>query len=183
MQPPAARLHTIGYIGNLDPVKGLGLLLDAVPRLAAIGVEVRIAGTGRLRENVEATAAAEPSVHYHGVVGGRDKEDFFEACDVGIIPSIWAEPGGPTHTMIEWLASGRPVLVSRRGGLGEIVDEFAGSTAIEPTVTAIVAAVESLATSPAAWEHAVERVAPLAEDEHDLWVSTYEAIYASARAR
>ncbi len=182
IQPPAERARTIGYVGNLDAIKGLGLLLEAVPALAALGLEVRIAGSGRLLEEVKATAAAQPSVHYHGVVGGADKEDFFEACDIGIIPSVWAEPGGPTHTLIEWLSSGRPVLVSRRGGLGEVVDDFAGAIAIEPTVAGIVAAVRHL-TSGQAWKQGVDRVAPIAADAHDRWVSTYEAIYLSVQAR
>lgn len=182
LRPPAERLRTVGYIGNLDPIKGLRLLLDAVPALAALGIEVRIAGAGRLAQEVAATSAAQPSVHYHGVVAGKDKEDFFEACDLGIIPSIWAEPGGPTHTMIEWLSSGRPVLVSRRGGLGEVVDEFAGSIAIEPTVAGIIAAIESL-TPDQAWGHAVDRITPIVDDEHARWVSTYEAIYRSTQAR
>jgi glycosyltransferase involved in cell wall biosynthesis len=178
MRPPEQRLRTVGCIGNLDRIKGIEPLLEAAPALASLGVEVRIAGAGRLTQKVEAAAEAQPTVHYHGVVTGSAKEDFFEACDLGVIPSIWAEPGGPTHTMIEWLSSGRPVLVSRRGGLGEVVDLFGGSSAIEPTVSGIVAAIERLTSEPE-WRRQVAAVRPIADNEHETWIGRHVSIYRS----
>lgn len=181
MRPPSPTLRTVGYIGNLDPIKGLRLLLAAIPTLTRLGIGVRIAGSGRMADEVRAAADRYPSVRYHGIVGGDEKEDFFEECDLGVIPSVWAEPGGPTHTMIEWLSSGRPALVSRRGGLGEVVDDYGGSIAIEPTVEGILATIGSLASAEN-WAHAVDAVTPIVADEHARWVETYESIYLSAGA-
>ncbi len=126
-----------------------------------------------------AVASSQPTVHYHGLVTGKAKEDFFEACDVGVIPSIWAEPGGPVYTMIEWLFSGRPVIVSRRGGLAEVADEFGGVIAIEPTAEGIVTAIRRLSFD-STWRQEVSQVRPIVPDAYDGWIRTHESIYRSA---
>ena len=182
MRPPSATLRTLGFIGKLEAIKGVRALLDAVPALVALGVEIRIAGGGRLESEVASAAASQPLLHFHGVVSGEKKADFYEACDLGIIPSVWPEPGGPQYTMIEWLSSGRPVLVSRRGGLGEVVDAFGGSIAIEPTAEGIVGEIRRL-TAATRWRDTVDRVAPVVEDELDRWVEMHEGIYESVLRR
>jgi hypothetical protein len=118
-------------------------------------------------------------VHYHGVVSGSSKNTFFAACDAGIIPSVWAEPGGPTHTLIEWVCSGRPTLVSGRGGLGEVVDLYGGAIRIEPTVKGITSAITKL-TDPAEWNATLSSVESIdSTAELKRWVNIHEAIYAS----
>jgi glycosyltransferase involved in cell wall biosynthesis len=176
---PQTRLKSIGYIGGLDPIKGVGMLLGAAPVLAELGCEVHIAGDGRLADEVAACAERLPFVFYHGIVSGAAKEEFLGACDAGIVPSIWAEPGGPTHTMVEWLCSGRPVLVSRAGGLGEVVDLYPGAFAVEPTIDGIIGAVAEL-SEPAKWQSVRSQVRPIdGSGALDHWISTYEDIYRS----
>ena len=89
---PAPSLGTIGYLGALDVSKGVDALLDALPRLGALGLTVRVAGDGRLREAVSAAAGGSDRVHYHGVVAGAAKESFVSECDAAIVPSRWEEP-------------------------------------------------------------------------------------------
>jgi glycogen(starch) synthase len=174
---------TIGYLGALEPIKGVDRLLEAALRLNELGCALRIAGDGRLRPEVE-VAARLPGVTYAGVVSGAAKQEFFSACDLGIMPSVWAEPGGPANAMVEWLAAGRPVLVSNRGGLGEAIPLFPGSLPVEPTVDGIVAAVESLLEA-SAWREAVGLVrAPgTGEDDVARWVSDHERVFRSALGR
>ena len=93
--PPGDRLATLGYLGSLERTKGIDRLLAAAPGLARLGCDIRIAGDGRLREEVEAAAAREPNVSYEGPVAGERKDRFFEECDAGIVPSVWEEPGRP----------------------------------------------------------------------------------------
>ena len=177
--PPGERLATLGYLGSLDRVKGVDLLLEAAGELAQGGCRVRIAGDGRLRPEVEST----PGVEYVGVVGGATKHDFLAGCDVGVVPSVWDEPGGPPYTFVEWLAAGRPVLASRRGGLGEAVDELPGAIGIEPTAAGIVSAVRRL-LEPEAWRSAVAAVGPIGSPgDFDRWLDDHERIYAEARGR
>lgn len=182
LAPPGNRLRTIGYIGQLHVIKGIRPLIAAVPALQERGVSVVMAGSGRYREEVVEAAGRLPGLEYVGVVSGTEKDAFFESCDAGIVPSVWNEPGGPAYTSLEWLAAGRPVLTSTRGGLGECLDLLGGSIVIDPTADGIVAAVDRL-VDPAAWGAAVGSVRPVtAENEHERWTSAYEEVYERARA-
>lgn len=173
--PPGDRLRTIGYIGSLDRVKGVHVLLEAAPDLRRRGCAVVVAGGGRLRPEVEA-AAERGDVRFLGQVAGRQKRAFFELCDLGVVPSVWEEPGGPTYAMAEWLSSGRPLAVSPRGGLGEVIDDLPGAFAVEPTATALVAAVDRL-LDPAEWRRAVAAVRPPATGGPRDWLEAYLGVY------
>ena len=176
---PASPPHTLGYIGNLSREKGVDVLLRAAPALAERHLELRIAGGGRLEDEVVEAARTASNVSFHGIVKGDGKRDFLASCDIGVVPSVWAEPGGPTHTIVEWLGAGRPILVSPRGGLGEIIDDCAGAIAVEPTVKAIVSAVDAL-LDPGTWAAAVERVRPIdGEGEVERWVAQNLDVYRS----
>jgi glycosyltransferase involved in cell wall biosynthesis len=176
LEPPGPTLRTLGYIGALERSKGVDQLLAATPRLASRGLRVRVAGSGRMRPQVE-EAAARGLIDYVGVVSGSRRDDFIESCDLGVVASVWPEPGAPPFAMVEWLAGGRPVLASRRGGLAEALDATSGGIAIEPSADAIVAAVADL-EDESRWSAAVRRVtvAPPAPAE-DEWISAHEAIY------
>jgi glycosyltransferase involved in cell wall biosynthesis len=179
--PPRPRLGTIGYLGALETIKGVDRLLAAAAELEQLGCDLRLAGDGRLRPDVEQAAARSPRLAYDGVVSGAAKENFLRRCDVGIVPSVWAEPGGPTNVMVEWLAAGRPALVSNRGGLAEAIPLFPGAIAVEPTTTGIAAAVKSLVDEQA-WRRAVESVRPPSDGDDDVarWVSDHERIFRAA---
>jgi glycosyltransferase involved in cell wall biosynthesis len=178
---PRPRLETIGYLGALERIKGVDQLLSAAPELERMGCHLRLAGDGRMRRDVEEAAGRSGRISYDGVISGLAKREFLQRCDLGIMPSVWAEPGGPTNVMVEWLSAGRPALVSNRGGLGEAIPLFPGAVAFEPTAEGIVAAVAPL-LEPDAWRHAVERVRPPAasEDDVDRWVSDHERIFRAA---
>ena len=176
---PREQLHTIGYIGALERVKGVHVLLEAAPELARRGCTLVLAGGGRLEPEVQA-AAARGAVRFLGRVAGPAKTAFFDNCDVGVVPSLWDEPA--PYAPLEWLSSGRPVLVSVRGGVGELIESWGGAIAIEPTLQGIVKAVESL-LEPAAWQQALARVDRLGSTgEIAEWVDAHEAVYATALA-
>jgi glycosyltransferase involved in cell wall biosynthesis len=140
---PARPAHmpprSLGYIGRLEREKGVEVLIEAAEQLHAQGITVRIAGAGSLRPALERTP-----VEYAGVVEGDAKQRFLESCDAGVVPSLWLEPGGPPYSVLEWLSTGRPVLVSVRGGLVEAPDLFGGVRGFEPTPEALVAAFQQL---------------------------------------
>ena len=176
---PREQLHTIGYIGALERVKGVHVLLQAAPELARRGCTLALAGGGRLEPEVQA-AADRGAVRFLGRVSGPAKTAFFDNCDVGVVPSLWDEPA--PYAPLEWLSSGRPVLVSVRGGVGELIESWGGAIAIEPTLQGIVKAVESL-LEPAAWQQARARVDRLeSTGEIAEWVDAHEAVYATALA-
>ena len=176
--PPAGRLRTIGYIGGLAPTKGVRALVEAAPALARQGLTVRVAGDGTLRPQVEA-GAARGSLVYDGFLDGSRKVDFLAACDVGLVPSLWDEPSGPPYVVCEWLAAGRPVLVTPRGGLVEAVETLGGVFPLEPTAEGIVSAVAGLRDEPE-WRAAVAAVPQPAEDAVERWLDEHERVYRAA---
>jgi glycosyltransferase involved in cell wall biosynthesis len=170
----------IGYLGSLAPEKGTHALLDAAARLQGVPCELHIAGTGRLAELVTDRAASLPNLHYHGSLKGEAKEAFIARCDVGIIPSVWAEPGGPTQALVEWLTARRPVLYSRRGGLAECAS-LGGTVAIEPTGASIDAEVRRL-LDDAVWQDVVRSIGTWDRDEElARWIDHHLELYALAR--
>ena len=174
---PRGRPAVLGYIGTISRMKGIHLLLEAAPRLRQLGIRVRLAGDGRLRDEVSA-AVDRGLVDWDGRVLGDEKDRFFADCDLGIVPSVWAEPGGPTFTMAEWLAARRPVLVSTRGGLGEVAGVYDGSIPVEPTADAIVAALTELCEGDR-WRETVDAVRPIELESPAEWVGRHETIYRS----
>jgi glycosyltransferase involved in cell wall biosynthesis len=173
--PPPERLRVLGYLGALDPVKGVDRLLGAAATLA---LETRIAGDGRLRERVDTA----PSVRYEGIVESERKAAFLAGCDLGVVPSVWDEPGAPAFTVLDWLFAGRPVLASGRGGLAEVRDRLPGVIEIEPTVEAIRAEVMRL-SDPTEWRDAVAAVRPPDTEgrTREDWLDAHELVYAGVR--
>jgi glycosyltransferase involved in cell wall biosynthesis len=183
LRPPSATPLTVGYIGGLTHEKGIEELLDAVTELRGDGrFRFRIGGHGRLAPLVAERAEQLPNLTFDGLVRAGEKQAFIDRCDVGIIPSVWAEPGGPTHVLAEWLTAGRPTLVSLRGGLAEVVTGK-GAIAIEPTQRGIVDALLELA-DPERWERALsERGTWDGAAELDRWIGRQIELYEELASR
>lgn len=110
----------LGYIGRLDPLKGIEHLIAAYHELVAEGAPVQLKVAGRGAPPYEAhlrdVAGKGPGVEWLGFI---EPERFFGQIDVAVVPSVWEEPFG--RTVIEALAFGVPVIAARRGGIPEIV--------------------------------------------------------------
>jgi glycosyltransferase involved in cell wall biosynthesis len=181
VRPPRAKPAMVGYIGALDTTKGVDRLLQGAAGLKRLGLRLRLAGDGRLRSAVIDATERHSNVEWLGLVTGDHKRRFFESCDLGIVPSVWAEPGGPTFTMIEWLTAGRPVLVSNRGGLGEVAGVYPGSVAIEPSVESILEAIKE-ACETSRWSELVGAARSSgSRREVESWTTAHTEIYRVAR--
>jgi len=178
LRPPSPRPRTLGYIGALEHTKGVSRLLEDAPALGAAGLRLRIAGDGRLRPDVEAGAARDDHVDYVGRVAGAEKARFFESCDIGLMPSAWAEPGGPNYAVLEWLEAGRPVLVAATGGLAEAVEHLPGCFALDPAPDGLARATAAL-TEPDAWADALSKVSATRLPSFADWLGAHERIYRS----
>lgn len=175
--PSPVGLATVGYLGSLETNKGVHLLIDALPAIATLGLRLAIAGTGRLAERVRATADAHPHVlSYWGTVSGRTKREFISSCDMGILPSIWLEPGGPPNALIEWIRAGRPVLASARGGLSEAL-AIPGVGEVEPSTRGIASALADCVAEKrwSSWLSEIKR-GPSRLTEAN-WMERYVSIY------
>lgn len=173
LPPPESPPRTLGYIGALTRPKGVGLLLEAAPALARAGIELRIAGDGPLRAEVEACGP----VRYEGLVQGEAKTAFLASCDAGLVPSLWEEPSGPPYVVLEWLAAGRPVLATARGALAE-AHELGGVAALEPTVAGLL---EAVGRGERTWSELAAAVPVVSGDEDvERWLGETEEVYAAA---
>jgi glycogen(starch) synthase len=109
----------VGFLGRIEHTKGLETLLEAAHLVADGSLRVLVAGSGapgyveRLMQRYGGSAIE--------FVGYSKPSTFFATIDVLAVPSLWEEPLG--RVIYEAYAHGIPVIVSRAGGMPEIVDE------------------------------------------------------------
>ena len=139
LPPPAAGPGPLrlGYFGTVMPSKGLHVLLDALALLPRGLVTLRIHGNVVPYHGDESYATRcfqrlQPGagVHYHGPYGLDELPALMAEIDVLAAPALWHEAFG--LTVREALAAGRPVLVSRVGGLQDAVVDGGQGHVLEP---------------------------------------------------
>jgi glycosyltransferase involved in cell wall biosynthesis len=131
------------FLGRLHAVKGHRWAIEGAKRTRR---RLVLAGGWRL--------SLTRRVRYVGRVGGTAKADLLAGADCLWMPARWDEPFG--LTLIEALASGTPVLGTRRGALPEVVSPEVG--ALGDTLDELVARRDGLdRIDPAACRARVER--------------------------
>ena len=101
------------FLGRLHAVKGYHWAIAAAKRLDR---KLRIAGAWR--------PSLDPRVRYLGQVGGAPKAELLADARIAWMPALWDEPFG--MTLVEAMASGTPVLGTRRGALPEVITPDVG---------------------------------------------------------
>ena len=109
--PPGDKA-TFLYMGALSAHKGLGDLLRAWASSSLRGWgTLLLAGDGPMRREIEAAAAANPSVRYLGYLDETGKQSALRQAGWFVFPSRWPETCG--LVCAEALVAGRPILASR----------------------------------------------------------------------
>lgn len=120
------------FAGRLIHGKGADYLIEALAGLPADRrVEVRIAGDGPERPALEALAGrlgVADRVEFVGLE--QDMPSFWAACDVAVVPSAEFVEACPM-TPLEAMASAKPVIATRNGGLPELVVDGETGTLVE----------------------------------------------------
>jgi 1,4-alpha-glucan branching enzyme len=125
---------TVFFVGRLVPEKGVQVLLEAVPAVLQACPQTRfcIAGKGPMREPLERmaeTLGVAHAVDFLGFVTDEQRNRWMERADVAVFPSLY-EPFG--IVALEAMGLGTATVVSRTGGLAEIVEHGVDGWLVTP---------------------------------------------------
>jgi glycosyltransferase involved in cell wall biosynthesis len=134
-------------VGRLARVKGFEHLIEAASRLQRVAVA--IIGDGEMRPELERLAQASSArVMLVGNMPHHDVAQALAAADIVVVPSIVDDRGrvdATTSTALEALASGRPLIATKVGGIPEVVhDGENGLLVPQKDPAAVAAAIERL---------------------------------------
>ncbi|MGZ4164548.1 MAG: glycosyltransferase family 4 protein, partial [Tumebacillaceae bacterium] len=125
---------TVFFVGRLVPEKGVQVLLEAAPAVLQACPDTRfcIAGKGPMRDTlgrmVEELGIAS-AVEFLGFVTDEERNRWIKRADVAVFPSLY-EPFG--IVALEAMGLGTATVVSRTGGLAEIVEHGVDGWVVEP---------------------------------------------------
>lgn len=113
----------IYFIGRPVSEKGAHVLIEALPKVRAAGVAVKlvIAGGGQRGhlEDLARQLGVWDNVYFTGRVSDEDRDNLYQVADLACFPSLY-EPFG--IVALEAMAAHCPVVVSNAGGLAEVVE-------------------------------------------------------------
>lgn len=179
-RPSLAEAPTMrfGFLGRVEPEKGIEVLLAATRGLAG-DWRLMIGGRGEA-DYVQALRRAydDPRIVWLGQVEA-EAEAFWPKVDVLVAPAVWAEPFG--RSVVEAVQQGRGVIASRIGGLPEAAQGAGMSALIEPgDAGALTAAMQAAVDQPGRWRFAA--VGAPAWTEASI-VEAHRAVYRQVLSR
>ena len=176
------------FVGRLVEEKGVEDIVHAVASLAVDQPDVAavLAGVGQHADRVRGLAAelgVAERVHLPGWVDPADVPSWFAAADVAVAPSRvgpdgWTE--GQGLSIIEAMATGRPVISTATGGIPEtIADGHTGLLVAPADPVALARAVRTVVTSPDGGEEMGRRAAESvrARFSREASVARFESVY------
>ncbi|MCZ4089246.1 glycosyltransferase family 4 protein [Sinorhizobium psoraleae] len=127
-----------GYFGNLNPWKGITVLLEAARQLIAeeLPFELRVHGGAPFQsesfvdEITRLFSETAPVVQQRGPYRREDVANLVAAVDCTIVPSIWWE--NAPLVIQEAQALGRPVIASNIGGMAEMIEDGLNGLTVAP---------------------------------------------------
>jgi glycosyltransferase involved in cell wall biosynthesis len=132
------------WVGRLDPIKGLDVLLEAIAQLKGHqAVQVALVGDGPMRDGLEARARnleIEGMVHWLGM--RSDVPSLLHSADVFAFPS---RTEGLPNALLEAMAAGLPIVTTDAPGCRDLIqDGVTGLVAPVGDSTAMAAAIRRL---------------------------------------
>lgn len=125
------------FVGRLDPVKGVDVLLEsmALAKQAGLELELDIVGSGNVSEQrrlqeLSFDLGIVNKVKWQGSQSRCKLAAFYRRCHVVVVPSL----DDPLPTVVlEAMASGRPVVGSAVGGIGYLIGDGESGILVQPS--------------------------------------------------
>lgn len=164
--PSRADEGYILYLGRLSHEKGIQTLIKAHAAMSLNPKpELRIVGTGPLE--AELRTAAPAGVSFTGYCSGEALLNHIRMAACLVIPSEWYE--NCSMTVLEAMASGKPIIGSRMGGIPEQVEDGVNGFLCEAgKVPDFAAALDKLMASPELRRRMGEAARAKAEAQYSL---------------
>jgi len=126
---------SIVFMGRISPEKGLGYLLSSMLVLVQkhSNVRLQVLGEGPFRRTFEKFVKdfdLEDNVTFLGWQTGNERTNLLSRARFVVVPSAWKEPFG--LVAIEAMMHGKPVIVTDRGGLTELVEHGVTGFIVQP---------------------------------------------------
>lgn len=139
---------TIGFVGRLEPVKGLDVLVDAVEHhLKGQAARLVIAGDGSERERlVQRAERSNTRIEVRPPVSYEAMPAFLKSLDVLVLPSVTILPLHREQfgrVLVEAMAAGVPVVGSSSGAIPAVIGD-AGLVVPEGDASALGSALASV---------------------------------------
>lgn len=169
------------FVGNLEPNKGITILLGAFEKLSAERSDIRLilVGKGTLESKIKKLKNAGSKIEYTGYVPRSKLASIYAECSVFCSPSVqvkragviltWQEQFG--FTLVEAMASGLPIVSSNIGTIPEILGE--NNFTVQPDIDNVSCALELLLTCDMLRKK-------LRHDNRERSVSTFDALKQSS---
>ncbi len=160
------------WVGRMEPVKGLDVLLSACRLLADEGASFRLhlVGDGGLRSSLRSQADAlglRDHVRFAGATAPEGLGDWYRAADLTVLPS---RSEGLPNVLRESVACGTPFVASDVGGVREIAEPPLDRLVPAEDPRALADAIRSALTdthrptrrlTPPSWSASAERLCDL----------------------
>lgn len=136
--------NTIGFLGRIEPYKGLDLLVDAFYKLDK-KYKLLIAGEGKIDDNIYSKISSNNRIELiNRYIDDTEFSDLLSKMDFVVLPYKRASQSGVIPLVF---AHGKPVVVTNVGALKEQVPEGTG-VITKPAVESIVSSISSLYENP-----------------------------------
>lgn len=163
----------VGWVGRINRVKGLDVLIQALPSLADLPLEVVILGEGPDRSELERRAAGLP-VRWLGVVPEAGR--YFRAFDLLVMSS---RSEGTPMVGLDAMGCGVPVVATAVGGVSDLFGGDAAWLVPSERPDLLAAAIREAHHQPAVAHHRAAEALLRVRSRYGAtqWVERYGAVY------
>lgn len=186
--PRRAPHDTLGIFGQVNPYKGIDVLLRAMQELGDEAPRLRVHGANldlqehSFRNEISALLAETPNVTSFGPYPPERAGELMAEVDWVVVPSIWWE--NSPLVIQEAFAAGRPVICSDVGGMAEkVLDGVNGLHFRVGDAASLAEAMRHAVGAPGLWDRLRRGIPPVhSMPEHAaVLTDAYESLIAARR--